>query len=173
MPFSIRKVGKKLQVYNTSTGEIHSKGTTKKKAEGQLQILNTAHLEGGGSILGNIKRAFSSTWNQQPQSKAEKDALNFTLNTAEPALIKPLSVLAPPVGKIAEAQRKLLASKYGMGRRMRTVYGGAKRSKTSASERVLNDRLLMRHINRYIYPGVDNIQEQVMTNRELRSNINS
>ena len=54
MPFSIRKIGKnKYQVYNTATGEIHSKGTTKKKAEGQFRLLQGIHrnelidLEGG------------------------------------------------------------------------------------------------------------------------------
>lgn len=54
MPFSIRKVGKnKYQVYNTATGEIHSKGTTKKKAEGQFRLLQgiarneVIDLEGG------------------------------------------------------------------------------------------------------------------------------
>jgi len=40
MPYSIRKIGKnKYQVYNTATGELHSKGTTKKKAEGQFRLL--------------------------------------------------------------------------------------------------------------------------------------
>jgi len=54
MPFSIRKIGKnKYQVYNTATGEIHSKGTTKKKAEGQFRLLQgiarkeVIGLEGG------------------------------------------------------------------------------------------------------------------------------
>jgi hypothetical protein len=54
MPYSIRKIGKnKYQVYNTATGEIHSKGTTKKKAEGQFRLLQGVHgreligLEGG------------------------------------------------------------------------------------------------------------------------------
>lgn len=67
----------------------------------------------GGDFFGNIKRAFTSTWNKQPQG-AEKKALNFVLNTAEPALLKPIQILAPPVGQLGEAQRKLLASHYGM-----------------------------------------------------------
>lgn len=57
MPFSIRKVGKnKYQVYNTATGEIHSKGTSKKKAEGQFRLLQRAivgDLE-GGDLHGNL-----------------------------------------------------------------------------------------------------------------------
>lgn len=48
MPYSIRKVGKKYQVYNTATGEIHSKGTTKKKAEGQFRLLQGLMAEEGG-----------------------------------------------------------------------------------------------------------------------------
>lgn len=58
MPFSIRKIGKnKYQVYNTATGEIHSKGTTKKKAEGQFRLLQgvarkeVIGLEGGARGL--------------------------------------------------------------------------------------------------------------------------
>jgi hypothetical protein len=54
MPYSIRKIGKnRYQVYNTATGEIHSKGTTKKKAEGQFRLLqgvarkDMIGLEGG------------------------------------------------------------------------------------------------------------------------------
>jgi hypothetical protein len=55
MPYSIRKIGKnKYQVYNTATGEVHSKGTSKKKAEGQFRLLQgiarneVIGLEGGG-----------------------------------------------------------------------------------------------------------------------------
>jgi len=59
MPFSIRKVGKnKYQVYNTATGEIHSKGTTKKKAEGQFRVLQRAivgELEGGSTHSNLLK----------------------------------------------------------------------------------------------------------------------
>ena len=58
MPYSIRKIGKnKYQVYNTATGEVHSKGTSKKKAEGQFRLLQGVHsreligLEGGGGWL--------------------------------------------------------------------------------------------------------------------------
>lgn len=46
MPYAIRKVGKKFQVVNTATGEVHAKGTTKKKAEAQIRLLGSK--EGGG-----------------------------------------------------------------------------------------------------------------------------
>jgi hypothetical protein len=78
-----------------------------------------AHLSGSGlsggeslGFFGNIKRAFTSTANQKPQSQAEKDALNFTLNYLEPVALTPLQVLAPPVGKIGEAQRQGLKKLY-------------------------------------------------------------
>lgn len=71
-------------------------------------------MEGGGDFFGNIGKAFSASWNRPVQSKAEKDVLDFTLNTAQPALLAPLNVLAPPVAKIGDAQRKLLKSKYNV-----------------------------------------------------------
>jgi hypothetical protein len=53
MPYSIRKIGKnKYQVYNTATGEIHSKGTTKKKAEGQFRLLQGVHRK---ELLGDLE----------------------------------------------------------------------------------------------------------------------
>jgi hypothetical protein len=39
MPYSLKKIGKSWQVINTETGEIHSKGTTKAKAEAQIHLL--------------------------------------------------------------------------------------------------------------------------------------
>jgi hypothetical protein len=53
MPYSIRKIGKnKYQVYNTATGELHSKGTTKKKAEGQFRLLQGIHRK---ELLGDLE----------------------------------------------------------------------------------------------------------------------
>jgi hypothetical protein len=48
MPFEIVKKGKKFSVVNSNTGYIHSKGTTKKKAEAQVRLLHqiTQSLEG-------------------------------------------------------------------------------------------------------------------------------
>ena len=44
MPFKIRKFSKnKYRVYNADTGVVYAKGTTKKKAKGQLNILNRAY----------------------------------------------------------------------------------------------------------------------------------
>jgi len=41
MPYAIRKVRNqnKFKVINTETKEIHAKGTTKKKAEAQIRVL--------------------------------------------------------------------------------------------------------------------------------------
>jgi hypothetical protein len=64
MPYSIRKIGKnRYQVYNTATGELHSKGTSKKKAEGQFRLLQgiarkeVIGLEGGGQGQSTTARA--------------------------------------------------------------------------------------------------------------------
>lgn len=73
-------------------------------------------MEGGESkgFFGNIKRAFETSWNRPVQSDAERKALDVTLNYLEPALLTPLNILAPPVGKIGEAQRQLMKSKAGV-----------------------------------------------------------
>lgn len=58
MPFSIRKIGKnKYQVYNTATGEIHSKGTSKKKAEGQFRLLQGVARKEVVGLEGGAKRS--------------------------------------------------------------------------------------------------------------------
>ena len=76
MPFSIRKVGKnKYQVYNTATGEIHSKGTTKKKAEGQFRLLQGIHRKELINLEGGAKRSRSPmNW------EAERQRLIIRLN---------------------------------------------------------------------------------------------
>ena len=71
-------------------------------------------MEGGGDFFGNIGKAIKTSWDRPVQSKAERDVLDFTLNTAQPALLAPLNILAPPVGKLGDAQRKLLKSKYNV-----------------------------------------------------------
>lgn len=71
-------------------------------------------MEGGGDFFGNIGKAFKASWDRPVQSKAERDVLDFTLNTAQPALLAPLNILAPPVGKLGDAQRQLLKSKYNV-----------------------------------------------------------
>lgn len=40
MPYKMMKNGDKYSVENALTGKIHAKGTTKKKAMGQLHLLN-------------------------------------------------------------------------------------------------------------------------------------
>lgn len=72
-------------------------------------------MEGGaGTILGNIGRALKTSWNRPVQSKAERQYLDAVLNYAEPAVLAPLSIVAPPIGKIGEAQRQLMKSKAGV-----------------------------------------------------------
>lgn len=64
-------------------------------------------------FFGNIKRAIDTSWNKQG-TPLERKASSVLLNDIEPALIAPLQVLAPPVGKIADAQRKYLKSHYNL-----------------------------------------------------------
>lgn len=40
MPYKVKKHGDNYSVENALTGKIHAKGTTKKKAMGQLHLLN-------------------------------------------------------------------------------------------------------------------------------------
>jgi hypothetical protein len=69
MPYSIRKIGKnRYQVYNTATGEIHSKGTTKKKAEGQFRLLQGI----ARNELINIVEGGMSDWTNAPIGKKGK-----------------------------------------------------------------------------------------------------
>jgi len=69
MPYSIRKIGKnKYQVYNTATGELHSKGTTKKKAEGQFRLLQGVHRK---ELLGDLEGG-SNPRRQTPYRTAEQ-----------------------------------------------------------------------------------------------------
>lgn len=48
MPYELKKVGKLWSVINTQTGEVHSKGTTKAKAEAQIRLLE--QIKHGGMI---------------------------------------------------------------------------------------------------------------------------
>jgi hypothetical protein len=43
MPYKMKKKGDNYSVENALTGKVHAKGTTKKKAMGQLAILNGIH----------------------------------------------------------------------------------------------------------------------------------
>jgi len=72
--------------------------------------------EGNGAkdFFGKIGNAFKSSFNNQG-SPQERQATSVILNKIEPALIKPLQILAPPVGDIANAQREDLKAHYGLG----------------------------------------------------------
>lgn len=54
MPYEIKKVGKKFQVINSDNGYIHSKGTTKKKAEAQVRLLHSITGEGIGDYFNTV-----------------------------------------------------------------------------------------------------------------------
>lgn len=73
---------------------------------------------GASEFFGKIGDAFKSRFNDQG-TPIERKATSVILNQVEPALIKPLQVLAPPVGQIAEAQRDILKTHYGLGQMKR------------------------------------------------------
>jgi hypothetical protein len=50
MPYTIIKIGKLYKVINSQTGKVHSKGTTKEKAEKQITLLHMIDK------LGKIKK---------------------------------------------------------------------------------------------------------------------
>lgn len=62
MPYAVKKNGSAWEVVNSSTGEVHAKHTTKKKAEAQVRLLEeqegfvpdkVTHLSNGTKV--NIK----------------------------------------------------------------------------------------------------------------------
>jgi chemotaxis protein histidine kinase CheA len=74
-------------------------------------------LKGGSGatdFFNKIGNAFKSRFNDQG-SPQERQATSVLLNKIEPVLIKPLQVLAPPIGDIADAQRQGLKAHYGLG----------------------------------------------------------
>jgi hypothetical protein len=90
--------------------ELRKQLLDKKKTEGK-------GLKGGSGatdFFNKIGNAFKTSFNNQG-SPQERQATSVILNKIEPALIKPLQVLAPPVGDIANAQREGLKQHYGLG----------------------------------------------------------
>jgi hypothetical protein len=92
-----------------------------KKIEERLREIKSKGkgLEGEGSngakdFFNKIGNAFKSRFNDQG-SPLDRKASSVILNKVEPVLIKPLQILAPPVGDIAEAQRQGLKQHYGLG----------------------------------------------------------
>ena len=75
--------------------------------------LSGAGMEGGESLgfFGNIKRAFETSWNKKATPQ-EKQILKPIFQAEQGLTDYVLKPLAPPVGKIAEAQRRLLEDKY-------------------------------------------------------------
>jgi hypothetical protein len=76
-------------------------------------LLNGMGMEGGESLgfFGNIKRAFETSWNKKP-TEQEKPILRGIFGAEKGLTDYVLKPLAPPVGQIAEAQRRLLEDKY-------------------------------------------------------------
>lgn len=42
MPYRIEKVGNRYRVVNAVTGKVHAKGTSKKKAQAQIRVMEQA-----------------------------------------------------------------------------------------------------------------------------------
>jgi hypothetical protein len=90
--------------------ELKKQLLDKKKTEG-------TGLKGGSGatdFFNKIGNAFKTSANNQG-SPQERQATSVILNKIEPALIKPLQILAPPIGDLADAQRQGLKEHYGLG----------------------------------------------------------
>jgi len=108
----VKEIGKELAP--------HAIDAVAKVAKKRVGGGKTGGKSGASEFFGKIGNAFKSRFNDQG-SPQERKATSVILNQIEPALIKPLQVLAPPVGQVAEAQRDILKTHYGLG-----VFGDAK-----------------------------------------------
>ena len=89
----------------------HFFGTPEKNALGQWVDPHGFELIGGGDFFGNIKRAFTDTWNK-PATDQEKKILKPIFQGQKILTDNVIAPFAPPVAKIADAQRRLLEDKY-------------------------------------------------------------
>jgi len=82
MPFEIRKLNNnKFQVYNVETGRITSKGTTKKKAQLQLKLLNHLHhLEGKGLSISTLKNVIKNGYAKKKDDNIDGYKLDDSLS---------------------------------------------------------------------------------------------
>jgi hypothetical protein len=151
MPFSIRKVGKnKYQVYNTATGEIHSKGTTKKKAEGQFRLLQGIHRK---ELIGNLE---GGVGHQRANREAERlEAQVYALEQQEHRVIRMIhSLYANRTAKInagtfderqqqqfARAMDELNATSAQIAHRIHTTMTGLLHAIPTADENIEQDML--------------------------------
>lgn len=114
MPYSIRKVGKKFQVVNTETGEVHAKGTTKKKAEAQIRLLGSK--EGGKvetkprsfkrpsqPVVRQTERRIATLERWSEQVAVDIDEANHRRNMEENLI----NVLQPRVDEMSRNQNRL------------------------------------------------------------------
>jgi len=86
-------------------------GTPQKNALGQDVDSHGFELIGGGDFFGNIARAFTDTWNK-PATDQEKKILKPIFQGQKILTDNVIAPFAPPVAKIADAQRRLLEDKY-------------------------------------------------------------
>ena len=73
-------------------------------------------IKGKGSILGNIGMAYGNAWNQKAvKGSPEDNALKFFHNEFIPRAMKPIDVLAPPVGEVGHEVFNGLKEHQGYG----------------------------------------------------------
>jgi hypothetical protein len=73
-------------------------------------------IKGKGSVLGNIGMAYGNAWNQKAvKGSPEDNALKFFHNEFIPRAMKPIDVLAPPVGEVGHEVFNGLREHQGYG----------------------------------------------------------
>jgi hypothetical protein len=81
-------------------------------------------IKGKGSILGNIGMAYGNAWNQKAIKGSPEDKfLKFFHNDFIPTAMKPIDVLAPPVGELGHAGFDALKEHQGYGLKSRRGKG--------------------------------------------------
>ena len=81
-----------------------------------INKLSGGKIKGKGSVLGNIGMAYGNAWNQKAVKGSPEDkVLNFFHNEFVPKALKPIDVLAPPVGEVAHEGLNALKQHQGYG----------------------------------------------------------
>lgn len=71
MPYKTKKIDNKFEVVNTETGKVHSKGTTKKKAQKQMNLLRG--VEHGWKPASSYREFVKQQMAKRPSDVLAKD----------------------------------------------------------------------------------------------------
>ena len=93
MPYELQKISqRKYKVINTDTGVIHSQGTSKKKAQSQIRLLNMLHEQHGeGNFFSDMVQGAKNVGNQAIQGVRDlgNKAVDVTQKVVNPGQAYP------------------------------------------------------------------------------------